>query len=174
MDPELFEKIDAYPYDTDSEFQLGLASIINQAPSPSLVPALALKARCFYYSRKNGVAVDADAYTAWKAAQNSATSSTPAAHIVTPEGIPSSAISSAAIEHSNKSDVDEASPAFTYAQIVEMIQTGKEIPGIKEVPDTVLEGQGTQSLKQQRRKPWETAAAAQEPAADTSAPQLSA
>jgi hypothetical protein len=36
-----------------------------------------------------------------------------------------------------------------------MIKNNKPIPGIKDIPDTVLDGQGTQSTKSTRRKPWE-------------------
>lgn len=43
----------------------------------------------------------------------------------------------------------------TFAHIVELITTGQPIPGIKEIPNTILEGQGTQAEKPKRRKPWE-------------------
>jgi hypothetical protein len=43
----------------------------------------------------------------------------------------------------------------SFAHIVELITTGQPIPGIKEIPNTVLEGQGTQAEKPKRRKPWE-------------------
>lgn len=36
-----------------------------------------------------------------------------------------------------------------------MIAQGKPIPGIKEIPDTILEGQGTHASATQRKKPWE-------------------
>jgi hypothetical protein len=52
-------------------------------------------------------------------------------------------------------DGDENRPSFTYADIVDMIKNNKTIEGIKDIPDTVLEGQGTQSTKSTRRKPWE-------------------
>ena len=43
----------------------------------------------------------------------------------------------------------------SFAHIVELITSGQPIPGIKEIPSTVLEGQGTQAEKPKRRKPWE-------------------
>lgn len=52
-----------------------------------------------------------------------------------------------------KTEDDEKT--LSYAALVEMIQSGKPIPGIKDIPDTVLEGQGTQPAASQRRKPWE-------------------
>lgn len=43
----------------------------------------------------------------------------------------------------------------TFAHIVELITTGQPIPGIKDIPTTVLQGQGTAAEKPKRRKPWE-------------------
>ena len=39
--------------------------------------------------------------------------------------------------------------------MVELITNGQQIPGIKEVPDTVLEGQASQQITAKRKKPWE-------------------
>ena len=39
--------------------------------------------------------------------------------------------------------------------MVELITTGQPIPGIKEIPDTVLEGQASRSTPVKRKKPWE-------------------
>lgn len=52
---------------------------------------------------------------------------------------------------------DDSDPRLSYQEIVAMIKDGKEndLPGIKDIPDTVLEGQGTTSTQAQRRKPWE-------------------
>jgi hypothetical protein len=43
----------------------------------------------------------------------------------------------------------------SFAHIVDLITSGKPVPGIKEIPPTVLEGQGTQATKPKRKKPWE-------------------
>jgi hypothetical protein len=43
----------------------------------------------------------------------------------------------------------------SFAHIVELITSGQPIPGIKEIPPTVLDGQGTQANKPRRKKPWE-------------------
>jgi hypothetical protein len=50
---------------------------------------------------------------------------------------------------------ESESPRLSYQEVVELIQSGKPIPGIKEIPNTVLDGQGTQSTQPRRRKPWE-------------------
>jgi hypothetical protein len=43
----------------------------------------------------------------------------------------------------------------TFLQIVELIQSGAPIPGIMDIPDTVLTGQGSAPTAAPRRKPWE-------------------
>lgn len=43
----------------------------------------------------------------------------------------------------------------SFAHIVELITTGQPIPGIQEIPDTVLTGHDIASEKPRRRKPWE-------------------
>ena len=48
----------------------------------------------------------------------------------------------------------------SFSQIVELITSGEPIPGIKEVPDTVLEGQASQPTTAKRKKPWEKDAGA--------------
>jgi hypothetical protein len=43
----------------------------------------------------------------------------------------------------------------SFAQIVELITSGQPVPGIKEIPSTILTGQGTAAAKTRRKKPWE-------------------
>jgi len=43
----------------------------------------------------------------------------------------------------------------SFAHIVELITSGQPVPGIKEIPSTVLTGQGTEPAKARRKKPWE-------------------
>ena len=46
-------------------------------------------------------------------------------------------------------------PTASFQEVMELIKEGKPIPGIRDIPDTVLEGQGTAPTGSQRRKPWE-------------------
>jgi hypothetical protein len=43
----------------------------------------------------------------------------------------------------------------SFAHIVELITSGQPVPGIKEIPSTILTGQGTEPAKARRKKPWE-------------------
>ena len=56
-----------------------------------------------------------------------------------------------------RNNVEPPAPyPISFGQIVELITSGEPIPGIKEVPATVLDGQTSQPTTAKRRKPWET------------------
>lgn len=52
-------------------------------------------------------------------------------------------------------DGEAALYPLSFNHIVELITSGQPIPGIKDVPDIVLEGQASQTMKAKRKKPWE-------------------
>ena len=54
----------------------------------------------------------------------------------------------------NQSDSD---PPYSsnYQELVGLLMLGKPIPGIKQIPDTVLTDQGSTASASQRTKPWE-------------------
>ena len=64
-------------------------------------------------------------------------------------------VSNAGSEVNGSSVSDDAPTRATFAEICEMIAQGKPIPGVKEIPDTILEGQGTHASANRRKKPWE-------------------
>jgi hypothetical protein len=43
----------------------------------------------------------------------------------------------------------------SFAHIVELLSSGQPIPGIKDIPDTILTGQGSTAAQSKRKKPWE-------------------
>lgn len=45
--------------------------------------------------------------------------------------------------------------SYNYQELVELIIAGKEVPGIMQIPDTVLEGESSRHTSQARKKPWE-------------------
>jgi hypothetical protein len=166
---ELFNELNSYNWDADQEFQVGLKGILdsNSAQTDDQKSDLILRARCFYFARwiyplgyilhqlqqrnwdgwcrKFGKQVDFEDYKAARAAKSRA----------------STATSSISLEDQNRAEASSSQignddpPSIPYAELVEMIQTGKPVPGIKDIPDTVLSGQGTQSVAAKRRKPWE-------------------
>lgn len=98
----------------------------NAGSSPSQIQELTLRARLFYYARKKNIPpVNFDAYKAHLAAK----SSQPA----------------------------ETSPPYPipFADIVALITSGQPIPGIRDIPATVLSDRATQPMANKRKKPWE-------------------
>ena len=43
----------------------------------------------------------------------------------------------------------------SFAHIVDLITKGEPVPGVKDIPDTVLEGKESRSTTARRKKPWE-------------------
>jgi hypothetical protein len=104
--------------------------------------------------RKYGTNVDFDAYKAWRAQKAISNGLT-----ATPE------TNGSADAASVPSNEPEPGPKLSYQEIVDLIQSGKPVPGIKEIPNTVLAGQGTNASKSTRKKPWEKDTPAVEPVA---------
>jgi hypothetical protein len=87
---------------------------------------LTLRARLFYYSRKKNISpINFDAYKA---------------HLASKPPPPS-----------------ETTPQYPtpFADIVALITSGQPIPGIKDIPATVLSDKATKPVASKRRKPWE-------------------
>lgn len=77
-------------------------------------------------------------------------------------GVALEGASDTVVERGAEKEVAEApsSPAASpyssnYQELVRMILAGEEIPGIKTIPSTVLEGARSEAAAAQRKKPWE-------------------
>jgi hypothetical protein len=115
----------------------------------------------FDIRKHNYQALDFNAYRAWRAQH-----SMPAVGGTTTNGIPSPSPLAApsnlgdntvqATATTNNSASDPAAPyPNSFAHIADLIAKGEPIPGIKEIPDTVLSGKESESRTAKRRKPWE-------------------
>ncbi|KAL8872628.1 MAG: hypothetical protein Q9174_001768 [Haloplaca sp. 1 TL-2023] len=158
----IYQRLESYPFDSDLEFQSGLSAILssNQTQDPSL---LALRARCFYFARKHNTSIDFEAYKRWRLSQNlppvtvsdlsrplEATGSTKSA----PED--NSIPATNDFEQNAQSEQEPQAPYPTsFSQIVDLITKGEPIPGIKDIPDTLLTGQESVAATAKRKKPWE-------------------
>lgn len=149
----LFHQLDSYPWDEDQEFQGGLRAILGSVSDPEQVSHLTLRAKCYYYARKAGTTVDFDGYKQWvehKRGNGQTNETSSDANNTANNDIPAqtNATSSGAMGG------DAPKPA-SFAEIVELIAEGKPIPGIKDIPDTILEGQASENQAEKRKKPWE-------------------
>ncbi|KAF2462444.1 hypothetical protein BDY21DRAFT_14710 [Lineolata rhizophorae] len=163
---DIYARLDQYPFASDEEFLAGLNAILSASTSPEQSAELALRARCFYFQRKFNIPVDYDLYKDWRQ-RNSAHASA----IGVQNGVSTLETSSSGGNHAAPTPTSEQATSTagggggggdpsapyptSFAHIVELITTGQPVPGIKEIPSTVLEGQGTQSTKPKRKKPWE-------------------
>lgn len=148
----LFHQLDSYAWDEDQEFQGGLRAILGSVSDPAQVEHLTLRAKCYYYARKAGTPVDFNGYKAWVENGNSGDRA---------EGLTDgAALVDAGMDDERETTggdggmVNAPKPA-SFADICDMIAEGKPIPGIKDIPDTILEGQASDKQAQRRKKPWE-------------------
>ncbi|SMR45881.1 unnamed protein product [Zymoseptoria tritici ST99CH_1E4] len=144
----LFHQLDAYPWSEDQEFQGGLRAILGSVQDPQQVEHLTLRARCYYYARKAGTPVDFDGYKQWVESRNSQ-----------PAALSNGGQSAATQSQPTDGGMGDAPKPASFAEICDLIAEGKPIPGIKDIPDTILEGQASEAQAEKRKKPWEKSAA---------------
>lgn len=144
-----------YDWDSFDEFKEGLKEILDgflenmkeQDPSVTAIPALDKQqlidqAKSFFYCSHTGNILNLDDYNQWKRSNGDK-------HV----------------KSKNITEIEEPQPSSdtltpyssNYQELVQLIMSGKPVPGIKEIPDTVLPEKSSKSTAQQRTKPWETA-----------------
>jgi len=148
---DIFRELEEYPWDKDKEFQGGLAAILGPNPQPTQITDLTLRAQCFYLSRKRSVPIDFNAYKEYLLAKQE--SSVPIwARMPHPPLADRHA--NPPLERTDGSQ-DGAPYPKSFAEIVELITSGKPIPGIKEIPNITLPHLASKPMLPKRRKPWE-------------------
>lgn len=151
----LYQQLDAYPWDTDQEFQGGLRAILGSVQDPAQVEHLTLRARCFYFARKAGTSVDFDGYKGWVESGGGSVHDNGLHEGNEYESSTDKQIKQEGHEGEGSGGMGDAPKPASFAEICDMIAEGKPIPGIKDIPDTVLEGQKSESQTEKRQKPWE-------------------
>ena len=112
---------------------------------------------------KTHVAIDFDAYRLWRSQhrlQTTEGTSNPQRDI-TNSNTAFDASASPALEVSPiqpPAHEDAAPYPTSFSQIVDLITSGQPVPGIKEIPDTVLSGKESNPKTAKRKKPWENTA----------------
>ncbi|PYI12130.1 hypothetical protein BO78DRAFT_392806 [Aspergillus sclerotiicarbonarius CBS 121057] len=166
LEVEQFERLSSYPFGTDREFAVGLSIILGHPESPASEAEinrnddLTLQAKCFYFSRKEKLTppLNFSDYKAWLESAPTGAASVDQTAIPVLQQSNSAGFSSK--KHTGEIAKSSEEPAYpsSFAHIVELITTGQPIPGIQQIPDTVLTGYDTPSEKPKRRKPWEKGA----------------
>lgn len=184
-----YHQLATYPFAGDPEYQAGLASILGHPERPATPseiaskPDLVLQAQCFYFSRKFSTPpINPAAYKAWRSSQRSNASSSDS----NVEASSTSTISSSIQQQSSSppqsqpqqqqipvkatTPITEEPPPYpnSFAAIVDLITNNKPIPGIEEIPNTILElGSSKQDKATRRKKPWETSTDVENPSTST-------
>lgn len=174
--------IDYMNYDWDSfdEFKEGLKEILDgflenmkeQDPSVTAIPPLDKQqlidqAKSFFYCSHTGNILNLDDYNQWKRSNGDKHIKNNKISELTETDEPQ--LESKAIDTTDTKDAkdskqepkettDGEAPPYSsnYQELVQLIMSGKPVPGIKEIPDTVLPEQSSKSTAKQRTKPWET------------------
>ncbi|RKF58947.1 hypothetical protein OnM2_064028 [Erysiphe neolycopersici] len=136
---DIYRQLDDYPWDQDREFQGGLSAILGPHPIPSQIYELTLRARCFYFSRKTSVPVSFDGYKAYILALES--HQTP----LKPQAEPSHA----------SVPIQTAPYPPSFAEIIRLISNNATIPGIRDIPPTIIPEQASVATAPKRKKPWD-------------------
>lgn len=154
----LFHRLDEYSWDSDQEFQGGLRAILGSVEDPAQVQHLTLRAKCYYYARKAGTAVDFDGYKRWVENGGQGVDATNGmGELDVPQQYKSAVEQSEVVasDAPGSQSVQDAPKPATFAEICDMIAEGKPIPGIKDIPNTILDGQASERQAATRKKPWE-------------------
>lgn len=150
-----------YDWSSFSDFQEGLSQILEghlaqlkeQDPSVVKIPPaenqqLIDQAKSFFYCSHTGNILNLDDFYVWK--RNNGGKIT----LLEEVKAEAQAEEQPAAKTTESEDVPYSS---NYQNLVELIVSGKPVPGIKQIPDTVLSEQVSKLLALTRRKPWEAA-----------------
>ena len=107
-------------------------------------------------SSKNNTSIDFNAYQSWRSQKSSSYAKGISVITSTSNDTPRLVSASHNGIDTNLESIESAAPyPISFSQVVDLVTSGGPIPGIKEVPDTVLEGQSSLPTTVKRRKPWE-------------------
>lgn len=94
--------------------------------------------------RKRNIQVDFDSYKAWRLNRGN----DPSGPVPTYQSVHAT---------NGAPSAEEPPASLSFAEVMDLVQNDKPVPGVQQVSDTVLEGQATEATKPERKKPWEQA-----------------
>ncbi|KAH7177765.1 hypothetical protein DER46DRAFT_589528 [Fusarium sp. MPI-SDFR-AT-0072] len=172
----IFTAFDTYPWTKDKNFMSGLYAILGepgqQNPQASLAD-MAIHARIFYYAQRIGVSIEFSAYKAWLASnsdyqppdvlpeeyrQRDEANASPAPVLDWQKAAPKIDLyvdrKNAAAQSGSQ---DQPSYPLGFAEMIKLIQEGKPVPGIRQIPNTVVRDPAVKPVGARAvpRKPWE-------------------
>jgi Family of unknown function (DUF5572) len=157
----IYQALSTYAFPQDPDFQAGLSSLTSDPTlSPSQLQETIFQAQCFYFARKyNLPPIDSEGYKTWLSVQGNRQLSAPETD-EHPTHIAAQPLEqSAPTSSTNLPPKDADGPPYpaSFESIVDLITRNQPIPGIEEIPDTVLDASlSAPNQTARRKKPWET------------------
>ncbi|CVL10805.1 hypothetical protein FPRO06_06828 [Fusarium proliferatum] len=172
----IFTAFDTYPWTKDKNFMSGLYAILGEPgqQNPQASPAdMAIHARIFYYAQRIGVSIEFSAYKAWLASnpdyqppdvlpeeyrQRDVANASPVPVLDWQKAAPKTDLyvnrKTAAAQSGSQ---DQPSYPMGFAEMIKLIQEGKPVPGIRQIPNTVVRDPAVKPVGARAvpRKPWE-------------------
>ncbi|POR38146.1 Uncharacterized protein TPAR_01660 [Tolypocladium paradoxum] len=181
-DDSIFHAFDAYPWTKDKAFLSGLSAILGEPNSrnPQGSPAdMATHARVFYYAQRIGVQIDFARYQAWLAQHpdhqspqvipdeylSRSSSMGDQADESPPPVLPWQRaapradlyVDRIAASQSPSGAGGEPNYPMAFAEMLKLLQEGKPIPGIRQIPNTIARDPSVKPVGSRAapKKPWE-------------------
>lgn len=176
----VYLEFSSFDWENFPEFQEGIQEILqnhlqslqeNDATVTAIPPGekqqLIDQAKSFFYCTKTGNILSLDDYYAWKRKNGGKITLLEVSELDPAESLAASTESgpiptdSFSPEGSSNQQQEghDAPYSSNYQELVNLIVSGKPVPGIKDIPDTVLSDQKSESHEQTRAKPWEKSSA---------------
>ncbi|KAK7417130.1 hypothetical protein QQX98_004733 [Neonectria punicea] len=177
-DDAVFQAFDAYPWKKDKMFMSGLYAILGEPgqhnPQASLAD-MAIHARVFYYAQRIGVSIDFARYENWLAehpdrrapdvlpeeylVRNNTTQEAPAPVLDWQQAAPKADlyVDRKAAATAAESAGDQPNYPMGFAEMIQLLQEGKPVPGIRQIPNTIVRDPSVKPVGARAvpRKPWE-------------------
>jgi hypothetical protein len=187
----IFGAFDAYPWKKDPAFMSGLQAILGDPKAGTPLETLrdmAAHARIFYYSQRIGTAIDFARYQAWHSQQTSGEgppdiipkeyreaavpASSPPPLLPWQQAAPKAELFVDKTAAAQPSSGGEPNYPMAFAEMLKLLQEGKPIPGIRQIPNTVARDPSVKPVGTRiaPKKPWEKDTSVTE-SASVSAPQ---
>ncbi|KAL4915573.1 hypothetical protein BDW62DRAFT_188138 [Aspergillus aurantiobrunneus] len=162
LQAKTFERLSAYQFTADREFATGLAIILGHPETPASEEEitrnddLVLQAKCYYFTRKENLSspLSVATYKSWLEARPAVGASVDESREIDSLEKPAPPLPGNTEKALTPTSQEPTYPT-SFAHIVELITTGQPVPGVQQIPDTLLVGQGAVSGKPKRLKPWE-------------------
>lgn len=154
---EVYKEYLNYDWDSFDDFQLGLQEILSNylellkerdalatAIPPGERALLIDQAKSFFFCSQTGHILNLDDFEQWKRDGGYKFDKSTKISEIKEDDNPTTTTTA-----------NETPYSSNYQELVELIVSGKPVPGIKDIPDTVLSDQKSESKASQRLKPWE-------------------